>query len=1076
MLMRMVSGLLAQGLAVLLALVASAVQAQPATGGTTGAAAKPKIVVQATVSAGIDVAAWSRDSAFVITASGLTREVLLWDVARQVIIDRLRLPAAANSTAETMQLRAMRLDADGRTLRIEGEVIDTSQADGRAGRAYTVDVISRHVEILPAPALAPLPAGKALARLLDWITALEVIYEDGTGMSEAEALAVLPELPASPDGRWQMVRAGPGFALKARNGEVRSFELAQALPGIDSAALSPDGRTLGIVHLLAAENSTTVDIYDLLAGRLQRQIELKGTHNRLGWIDRNRFVVHAEDGDDDPRNQATRGQPSPMLIVDAETGKVISEVEPRCFVRPLRDGSLVGAGLANCRRGVGSDRALVRLMDGKWTPFMAEKLPRNVHVRDIAASPRGDRVAVLQRQANKDLVISRIDLATGDYVGFILDASADIGKLGFSPDGRRIWLAGLSGVAEWLPDAPATADAMPTIRDFDASVLLPSALASDGRQLLASGPFEEKVVRIDIASGKTLPPLDFSGAAAVGFVPGRPLIWAASTFNGLRLWDSRTGAEILSTAFFEAAGFVTVAPDGRYDTNYGPDSDAFRWVAAIAPFESLAPQTFMRDFFEPRLTEKVTDCTAAGNCARTLKPLPSIAGLNRLLPVVQVTDVRLADEPGQVVVKVAVRETRDQRSDRSSGIYGVKLLLNDRQVEQVPGHFEQPPAPTLTEWREVNRITEVDAAGVWQGEFHVSVPTHHDGKPMQFAAYAFNSDRVKSDTARRAWTPPAPGVMAKRPRRAYVVTIGVDDYAEARLKLGYAVADARLIAGRLARIPGYEMRHISLTSESAPDGRILRQVTRDDIRGVLSYLAGFPPEMDQLIRLQDVHKVRDLDATSPDDIVIISFSGHGFADAAGKFALVPSNARWPMHGSGPDAATVISADDLSVWLGFMSAAEIAFIIDACHSGAAVATPDFKPGPMGDPGLGQLAFDKGLRILAATQAGDVALENSQLKLGFLTAALGEGLAEDTAPAPANKADTNSDGRVLLDEWLRYAVARLPSLHELVRKGGGLQLARGVLLEMEAPATPPRLQQPSLFDFNAAPSPVALRGQP
>jgi hypothetical protein len=57
-----------------------------------------------------------------------------------------------------------------------------------------------------------------------------------------------------------------------------------------------------------------------------------------------------------------------------------------------------------------------------------------------------------------------------------------------------------------------------------------------------------------------------------------------------------------------------------------------------------------------------------------------------------------------------------------------------------------------------------------------------------------------------------------------------------------------------------------------------------------------------------------------------------------------------------------------------------------------------------------------------------------------------------------------------------VARLPSLNEEVRRGGGPMAMRGVRLVMRAPnAAPPRVQEPSLFDFNAAPSPVVLRGQ-
>ena len=88
---------------------------------------------------------------------------------------------------------------------------------------------------------------------------------------------------------------------------------------------------------------------------------------------------------------------------------------------------------------------------------------------------------------------------------------------------------------------------------------------------------------------------------------------------------------------------------------------------------------------------------------------------------------------------------------------------------------------------------------------------------------------------------------------------------------------------------------------------------------------------------------------------------------------------------------------------------------------------FKPGPMGDSGLGQLAYDKGIRILAATQADDVALEDARLGQGLLTYALAvDGLG-------AGEADVDGDGDIRIDEWLVYAVRRLPTLANDARVG-------------------------------------------
>jgi hypothetical protein len=57
----------------------------------------------------------------------------------------------------------------------------------------------------------------------------------------------------------------------------------------------------------------------------------------------------------------------------------------------------------------------------------------------------------------------------------------------------------------------------------------------------------------------------------------------------------------------------------------------------------------------------------------------------------------------------------------------------------------------------------------------------------------------------------------------------------------------------------------------------------------------------------------------------------------------------------------ISSDELSLWLREVDAGELALIVDACHPAAAIEGTDFKPGPMVSRGLGQLLYDKGMRI-------------------------------------------------------------------------------------------------------------------
>jgi uncharacterized caspase-like protein len=162
----------------------------------------------------------------------------------------------------------------------------------------------------------------------------------------------------------------------------------------------------------------------------------------------------------------------------------------------------------------------------------------------------------------------------------------------------------------------------------------------------------------------------------------------------------------------------------------------------------------------------------------------------------------------------------------------------------------------------------------------------------------------------------------------------------------------------------------------------------------------------------------------------------------------------------------ISSDELSAWLRDVDAGDLVMIVDTCHSAATVEEPGFKPGPMGSRGLGQLAYDKGMRILAASQADDVALESEKLKQGLLTYAL---VHDGLEAKQAVKAGTKE---ITLDSWLAYGSERVPLLYQEVLKGQVQTFAEGSKdVKIDAQLSdktntlkkPAFIQQPSLFNF-------------
>jgi uncharacterized caspase-like protein len=235
-----------------------------------------------------------------------------------------------------------------------------------------------------------------------------------------------------------------------------------------------------------------------------------------------------------------------------------------------------------------------------------------------------------------------------------------------------------------------------------------------------------------------------------------------------------------------------------------------------------------------------------------------------------------------------------------------------------------------------------------------------------------------------------------------------------------------------------------------------KDATKDKIRTVFDILAGRHVPRERKQNIPDSGKLRK---ASPDDAVFISFSSHGYADERGNFYLLPADVRRSNPGQRlPDIDSMISSDELSLWLRDVDAADMVMIIDACYAAASVSGSGFKPAPMGNRGLGQLAYDKQMRILTATREKDQAIEVQKgINQGLLTHALvHDGLEKGLADFKPK-----ADGKLFVTEWLEFAVIRVPKLFEQIKKGKPDELA-GKSSDLGTKKTD-FLQRPKLFDL-------------
>jgi hypothetical protein len=358
--------------------------------------------------------------------------------------------------------------------------------------------------------------------------------------------------------------------------------------------------------------------------------------------------------------------------------------------------------------------------------------------------------------------------------------------------------------------------------------------------------------------------------------------------------------------------------------------------------------------------------------------------------------------------------TRDRRTARLA-LEVIEAAEPGPRIEVVV-RAADPDGPSV---RDVRLFRNRMLVAAWRGAH----PAAFEGRttiavPLlggELTAYGFNADNVKTPDARALVQPRVVDDAAE----AVVLAIGINRYRAPGRDLRHAAADADAFARGLAHtMPAAARVGIGNTyARVRPRTLIDTEATKRDILAAIEAV---------------------VTASRPDTVVFVLFAGHGLRDGE-RFYLVP-------HDFDPDdvAGTAISDLELGAAFERLDAHRIVFVIDACFAGATLDASDPRQGLLNASGLAQLAFEKGMIVLAAAQSDQAALEDAALGHGLLTHALVvEGLEQA-------RADTG-DGVVELIEWLRYAANRVPMLR-----------AEGAARDVEQPTGPPTpLQRPRLY---------------
>jgi len=605
-----------------------------------------------------------------------------------------------------------------------------------------------------------------------------------------------------------------------------------------------------------------------------------------------------------------------------------------------------------------------------------------------------------------------------------ITCSICVRHIAFSNDGQ--WLAGSLGNKLRIWNTRTWKEE----NTFEVPRMEWTAVAWNATGILAAGTSLGAITFWDLATHKEWHAIESTiPVDGIRFTPDGRWLLSAGGDGSLRLWEVATG-ELRATLITQSDGddWLVVAPDGLFD------GSPRAWNQTLWRFQgrldTLPVEVFFNEFFYPGLLANIL-------AGRNPRARTAIDEKDRRQPRVEISVV-------------------PAKASKSAPSQMAKLQIKVADTSPDPDHSQRSGV------RDVRLFRNGSLVGIWHGD----VALGSEGTALlekdvsivagsnSFTAYAFNHDNVKSPDATLVVQGPE---SLKRKPSVYLLAIGIDQYSNPAFNLRYATDDAGEFASvlkeHLEKLGGYsEIRTIPLLNERATKNNILWSLRR--LAGTAAGTApqGFPSEW------------RDLGPAKPDDVVFIYFAGHGTEEDR-KFYLLPHDLG-VLQGSSLDATAAeeilghsISDEDLQDALENLNASAIVLVIDACRSGQALQADDPRQGPMNSKGLAQLAYDKGMYILAASQSNQNALELAKLGHGLLTYTLiNAGLSEDKADfAP-------KDGRILLREWFDYAVQMVPQMQrEAMTKTTDSGTNGPVVVENEQdkPLNERSLQRPRAF---------------
>ena len=490
---------------------------------------------------------------------------------------------------------------------------------------------------------------------------------------------------------------------------------------------------------------------------------------------------------------------------------------------------------------------------------------------------------------------------------------------------------------------------------------------------------------VDTQTGKVIKKLrgHTNAILSLFFSADGKCLFSCSDDNTIKLWDIECGIELATFLIVDESDWMIYTSDGLFDASPG----AMKQMYYVAGMETIDLEQLKHRYYQPGL-------------------LPILLGYSneKLREVPPFDYVRLFPKKE---LKIENVQLKIDLKNQGGGIGKVSVFIDNIEIikDARPGRdtdssrYEMSISLDLNSYARYYRYdtTNVIKVVAWNAEGYLS------SRPDTIH-YIPSSKTAK-------------GVEIVIPERSsskphlYGLVVGTSDYAGSLIDLQYAAKDATAFHGALTlganRLFGEENVSVSLLSTEIP---------------------GQEPTLDHIFK-----QLMDMRKASPDDIVVVYFSGHGvnYGGQDGEFYYLT------MTADGADAAYLndpmvrkyrtISSQDLAFELNQIPARKKVLILDACSSGQAANNllASLKDIPSSQKRALEFTQDAtGSFILASSAANSVSYETSLYGQGLLTYALLKGMR-------GGQLKKIEEGEFVdVEKLLQYAKSEVPSLAKSV----------------------------------------------